>query len=173
MSLPTVSQNLKDLMADGLVCENGRFDSTGGRKAQAFCYNPDARFSVGLDVTRNHLGIVILNAGGEVVGNRRFRTPFSHVKSYYEMVWNLIDGFMDEFSIDRERILGVGIAGPAIVSSDGQYLTYSPVLGTDNIRLGDFPVTFLSPAPFATTPTQGALRRPGILTTRRIPSTFP
>lgn len=34
MGLSTVSQNLNELEADGLISRNGYFESTGGRKAQ-------------------------------------------------------------------------------------------------------------------------------------------
>ena len=36
MSLPTVTQNLKDLMDQSLVTEAGMLESTGGRKAAAY-----------------------------------------------------------------------------------------------------------------------------------------
>ena len=46
---PTVLQNVRELMAQGLVSEAGVFDSTGGRKAKAFAPVYDARVSVGVE----------------------------------------------------------------------------------------------------------------------------
>ena len=47
-SWPTVLQNVKELMAMGLVQEVGTFESTGGRKARAFAPVRNARLAVGL-----------------------------------------------------------------------------------------------------------------------------
>ena len=58
-SWPTVLQNVKELMAMGLVQEVGTFESTGGRKARAFAPVRDARLAVGLEITQNHVGAVL------------------------------------------------------------------------------------------------------------------
>ena len=52
MSLPTVTQITKELIGDGLVEENGEFQSTGGRRAKALSAAVNARQAVGLDITK-------------------------------------------------------------------------------------------------------------------------
>lgn len=138
ISLPTVSQNLRELEDAGLVLETGAFDSTGGRKAKAVIWNSEARFAVGLDVTRNHVGLVLLNTGGEIVMDRRIKCPFRHSPDYFSRVAGVLREFVDKVEIPPSRLLGVGIAVPAIVSENGQRLTYSPVLGTAGLVIDDF-----------------------------------
>ena len=46
LSLPTVNQNLKMLMEDGLIEYVGNFTSTGGRRAQAITINNNARKAI-------------------------------------------------------------------------------------------------------------------------------
>lgn len=138
ISFPTVLQNVKELIDQGLVMETGAFDSTGGRKAKAIAFNNTARFSIGLDVTSNHVGIVIIDLTGNVIANERLKCPFSHSDSYYKSVGALIEKVIMQSSLDRSKILGVGIAVPAIVSEDHQRLTYSSVLGNKGITLNDF-----------------------------------
>lgn len=138
ISFPTVLQNVNELIEQGLVMETGAFDSTGGRKAKAIAFNSTARFSIGLDVTSNHVEIVIIDLAGHVIINERLKCPFSHTISYYRSVANLIEKMIMQASLDRSSILGVGIAVPAIVSEDHQKLTYSSVLGCKEISLHDF-----------------------------------
>ena len=47
LSLPTVYQNLSELMSAGLVRDSGQLQSTGGRKASGLSVVPEARVAVG------------------------------------------------------------------------------------------------------------------------------
>ena len=70
-SWPTVLQNVKELMAMGLVQEVGTFESTGGRKARAFAPVRDARLAVGLEITQNHVGAVLVDLSGNLLRYER------------------------------------------------------------------------------------------------------
>ena len=50
MGLSTVSQNLNELEQDGLICRNGYFESTGGRKAQIIRIVEDFRIGAGREL---------------------------------------------------------------------------------------------------------------------------
>jgi predicted NBD/HSP70 family sugar kinase len=128
LSLPTVTQNLKELNERSLIVETGLFESTGGRKAKAICYNSVAKYSVGLDITRNHVGIVIIDLSGKVIKNLRIHFPFVNSKAYFEGVGNFVKDFIAESKIDSSKILGVGIALPAILSEDKQTIDYATVI---------------------------------------------
>ena len=58
ISLPTISQHLNLLTDAGLIRTVGSFESTGGRKPNIISYVPDAKFALGIDITRNHLRCV-------------------------------------------------------------------------------------------------------------------
>lgn len=128
MSLPTVAQNLKELQERDLIIETGLFESTGGRKAKAIAYNCTAKYAVGLDVTRNHIGIVLIDLGGNVIKNVRIKYPFENSKEYFKGVGSFVNDFIDESKVDKSKILGVGIALPAILSYDGQTVNYATVI---------------------------------------------
>ncbi len=138
ISLPTVTQNIKELLQMELIEENGTFESTGGRKARAIVIKNDSRFAVGLDVTKNHLGIVAVDVKGNVIRNERIRFPFVNELRYFREVGEIIKRFTKDCAIDSKKILGVGIAVPAIVSQDGGVLTYSPILGFTGGTLQSF-----------------------------------
>lgn len=128
MSLPTITQNIKELQERDLVIETGLFESTGGRKAKAIAYNSVAKYAVGLDITRNHVGIVLIDLSGKVIKNERKQYPFVNSKEYFEGVGNLVKQFIDDCNIKSSKILGVGIALPAILSDDKQTISYATVI---------------------------------------------
>jgi len=128
MSLPTVTQNIKELQERGLVIETGLFNSTGGRKAKAIAYNSVARYAVGIDITRNHVGIVLIDLSGKVINNERRQYPFNNSVEYFKGVGELVQYFIDYCKIDNSSILGVGIALPAILSDDSQTVSYAEVI---------------------------------------------
>ena len=58
-------------MAMGLVQEVDTFESTGGRKARAFAPVRDARLAVGLEITQNHVGAVLVDLSGNLLHYER------------------------------------------------------------------------------------------------------
>ena len=128
MSLPTVTQNIKELQEKNLIIEKGLFESTGGRKAKAIAYNNAAKYAVGLDVTRNHIGIVLIDLSGKVIKNLRKRYPFLNSREYFAGIGDLVNQFIAECEIESGKVLGVGIALPAILSDDNQMVSYATVI---------------------------------------------
>lgn len=129
LSLPTVYQNLSGLMADGLVRDSGEQQSTGGRKASGLSVVPDARVAVGISVTESKLRLaaadLMLN---EMAYQEVDSDPIARFADMGERLSRLLEEFLDQFSIDRNKLLGVGIALPAVMSPDSRRITAAPTL---------------------------------------------
>jgi predicted NBD/HSP70 family sugar kinase len=120
LSIPTVAQGLKELEELGLVSEEGALDSTGGRKARGYSGKGLARVALGVDITENHISMVILDLKGNVVSVKRKRMKVYDAESSYlelsEEIWALIKAN----KIETSTILGMGISLPAIIDENGQ-----------------------------------------------------
>ncbi len=138
MSLPTVTQNLKDLMDQSLVTEAGMLESTGGRKAAAYSCDFSVKTAVGLDITKNHIGAVVVDLKGNVLCHRRIRCAFSKTEEYFKQISELVESILQESRVSTTSVTGVGIAVPAIVSNNHQEMNYSPALGETDCKLSDF-----------------------------------
>lgn len=129
LSLPTVYQNLSELMAAGLVRDSGEQQSTGGRKASGLSIVPDARVAVGISVTEHRLRVaaadLVLN---ELAYQEVDNGPIDRFADMGGLLARVLEEFLDRFSIDRNRLLGVGIALPAVMSPDSRYITAAPTL---------------------------------------------
>ena len=136
LSWPTVLQNVKELSALGLVQEVGSYKSTGGRKAKAYAPVQDARLSVGLDITQNHVGLVLVDLSGQILRYTRQKRAFTLEDDYLNGLGELLSQFLQEG--EWEKLLGVGISLPGIVSGDGQRLLYSHALNIYDVETALF-----------------------------------
>ena len=135
LSLPTVTQNLTDLLQEGLICEQGSFGNTGGRRARGYAIVSQAKVAVGVDINARRCAIVIVDLNGTIIGNRREYCRFSNTDEYYRMVSGLIEELIDASSVERASILGVGIATQGIMNSEKNKIVYGEILGITGTSL--------------------------------------
>ena len=141
LSWPTVLQNVKELAALGLVQEVGAYASTGGRKAKAYAPVVDAKLAVGLDITQNHVGLVLVDLSGKVVRYTRKKRVFALNEEYFQNLGQLLTEFLE--AEETDRILGVGISLPGIVNESGDRLLYSHALDALQQHAGRFIIRIL------------------------------
>lgn len=156
MSLPTVTQFTKELMEKGLVEEAGEFHSTGGRRAKALVVAANAKLAIGLDITKNHINLILVNLVGEILKYERFFQPFSDVEEYYQNLNMILERFLDDSGADREKILGMGISFPGIIDLNEKKITYSHVLGLTNVPFDKINCFFSYPCIFLNDANAGA-----------------
>ena len=94
ISMPTVLSIVKDLLAQGKVLQGDSFDSTGGRRAQSVFCNMKYRLSVGLDVTRNHIGAVLIDLNGEIIARKRIKQPFARTEEYAALLGHTVENLL-------------------------------------------------------------------------------
>jgi predicted NBD/HSP70 family sugar kinase len=139
LSLPTVSQILKELFEHGLAKEGGTLASSGGRKPVINTLIYDAKLSVGVEITQNHIRLVLIDLAGNVLYHRRLREHFTNSEEYFKRTGKLIEQFLSENYVDKNKLLGVGIAVPGIVQKQKGILEFIPTLGVKNL-----PIKFLT-----------------------------
>lgn len=135
LSLPTVTQNLKDLAALGLVCQTGTIGCTGGRRAAAYALVSRARTAIGLDVTRHQVTSVVLDLRGEMLYTLRKSRSFDRSADYGAFLGALVRETVRGAGLADSQILGVGIALPGLLTRDRQALSYCAFLGFPQVTL--------------------------------------
>lgn len=152
ISLPTVTQDLKELMDMGLIEEVGSLESTGGRKAKAFACIDHAKISIGIEITKKHLSMVIVDLRGSILDFSRVRRVFEQSDHYYAYMRDMLDELIAKNGIDQQRVLGIGISVPAMVRDDHRTIIETVAIDvTDSFydELGDylkFPYAFFRDA---------------------------
>ena len=138
LSLPTVTQNLTELMEEGLVVECGSIGNTGGRRARSYTANRYARTAIGLDITKNHISVAAVDMKGELIAHQRVRYSFARTDEYARKLADMVEWVIGESQIDRESILGVGIGVPGLVSEDHERVTYGETLNFTGAEKEEF-----------------------------------
>lgn len=134
LSWPTILQNVKELMALGLIREDGVYESTGGRKAKAYAPVRDAKAAVGVDLTRDHVSIVLVDLNGRLLQQAKGVLRFSKEDVYMRYLGGLVQRFVEAHGVG-DKILGVGISLPGIVDEGRGLLRDSHTLELRNVPL--------------------------------------
>lgn len=138
LSLPTVSQILAKLEAEGLIEKKGTLESSGGRKPMAICPVKRFRVAIGAEITQHHLQLVCVDLFGSVIAEKRMRLLYENTAAYYRKMGGEVNAFADSINVSAQRILGVGIAIQGLISADGQYVTYGKILDCTGATLKNF-----------------------------------
>ncbi len=133
LSMPTVINNVNELMEQGMILEVGQLQSTGGRKAVSLSINRSYRQAVGVNITANHLGLVLVDLGGQIIRSERMRFPFTADVEYCSLLADKVKEFTKD--IECELILGVGVSIPGIIDQSAKLVTKSHALGLENYSL--------------------------------------
>jgi len=137
ISMPTVLSIVKDLLSQGKVCHGNLFDSTGGRKAQSVFCDMRYRLSIGLNVTKNYIGAVLIDLNGEIIASKRIKQPFDQSEEYAALLGHTVQSILSENAVEPEKVLGVGLAIAGIVGDNGTRIVYSHVLKVSNVPCED------------------------------------
>lgn len=156
MSLPTVMQNTKELTERGLVQEAGELQSTGGRRAKALSVVADFKLAVGLDITKNHVSLILINLTGQILKYERSIYPFRQESGYYCGLNEKMEIFLDEAGVEREKLLGIGISFPGIIDFKNEWISYSHILRIKSLPFASISSYFAYPCYFFNDANAGA-----------------
>ena len=135
MSLPTVTQNLKELEAAGLVERKGLYESTGGRKAHIYHFVADAHIAVGMVLLKDLYRIVAVDLYGEELKSEEVSHPFSCDDEYFLQMGGHVNALIAALGCDNSRILGVCIALQGLISPDQTTVAYGEILSCTGLTL--------------------------------------
>ena len=135
ISMPTLHQNLTELMNDGLVRYSGEERSTGGRRARGLEIVPDARIAVGLCITERHLRLTAVDLRLRELAYRSLPFPLADRLAEPAPLAEHLESFLTDYRLDRSRLLGVGLAIPGIITRDGSRIYRAPTLGLQDMPL--------------------------------------
>ncbi|HHV60078.1 MAG TPA: ROK family transcriptional regulator [Clostridiaceae bacterium] len=134
ISMPTVLQNVRELCESGYVQEVGQYESTGGRKATIITSCPDAKLSLGIDITKNYVDLLLVDLAGAIKEVKHVEMPFAREESYYKKLGELAKNILKGHKNLEDRLHGVGISVPGIVDEEKMIITYSHALGFRNLH---------------------------------------
>ena len=138
LSLPTVHQNLTELIEAGLVRRDGTYQSTGGRRAMRLTIAEYAHFAVGVSITDSGLYFLAVNLRmQEIAFKKTQKLTMSEVDDVGRLLADELEVFLDEFGLSRNKLLGVGVTLPGVLDIEKGVVSLSPTLHLKNIGLSN------------------------------------
>lgn len=127
LSTQTVAVIINRLLADGLVVKRDSLRGKVGQPSQPIALNPDGAFSIGIQVGRRELELMMI----DFTGTPRFRSTATYAAPDVENVFSEIERrlrealeFLPPALVDR--LSGIGIAAPLMFGGWQQLLGMSP-----------------------------------------------
>lgn len=133
----TISTVVRELLADGVISETGRGESTGGKPRMQLEINPASRLGIGVHIGQDYITYIAADLAGTVVGRKRVdgpgdASPITVVGRMADDIESLIVGL----DLDRASIVGMGLAIPGPVDRiDGTVRGVPSLMGWT-----DFPI---------------------------------
>lgn len=109
-SVPKMTALINELIAHGLIQDQGKLDSTGGRRASVYGLVSHACFFLGVDVKQYHINFGLMDFNRNMVIEKH-KVPFQ-LENDQECLFRLVSAveeFIQSTGVDQQLILGMGI----------------------------------------------------------------
>ena len=144
LSIPTVMSVIDDLFEKKIIRSIGKGESSGGKPPEMLEMVPDRFYYIGVDVGRTIIRVVADNAvSGQVACLQEPTGDTLPAKDLVDRICSYIVTIVDRLAVERERILGVGIAMPGLIENNTGRVLFSPDFKWENIPLRDWLQSFL------------------------------
>lgn len=134
-SLPTVHQNIAELLNAGLIEPGKILKSTGGRPAVGYQVNSKLKYAVGIAVSSSHIRMLASDLKQNEVAYKRIDRKYFEGQSLGREISETLDQFLKEKELDPEKLLGVGVTFPGVIDQETETITLSPTLNIRDISL--------------------------------------
>jgi N-acetylglucosamine repressor len=134
----TIFNILKDLSSKSLVVFHGKGNSTdkGGKKPYLWKLNKEAAYVVGLDIEVGEITPVVLDFSGGIIAKKIIKLEkFNTLDELASTIIKVVNEIIDENHIEREKILGLGVAFAGVVDYLNGIVIMSSLLPEMNFPL--------------------------------------
>ena len=129
----TVSDIVAELIAEGLVLENGQGKSSGGKPPTLLEVNAEAREILGIDFASDQFCGAIFNLRGEIKERLNFPIKDRSGKDALAIGFELIDRLLE---LSNSPVSGIGIGSPGLLNTEEGIVHASVNLGWKELPLG-------------------------------------
>jgi glucokinase-like ROK family protein len=143
LSTTTITNLISDLISEGIVLEEGSFDTSGqrsvGRPRTSLTLIPNARFSFGVHIGVGLFRVALINLCAEIVTSRMVKFDLSQPAFIIlEQISDTVKNILLEFASPKSRIVGIGVGASGLVNYQCGVNILAPNLGWKDIPIRDF-----------------------------------
>lgn len=138
LSAPSVTRVVEELLLEGLICEEGTEQTMAGRRPVMLSVKKGAYYSIGMNLTRSSLYYCVKNLGNETVyaGRQKLDGENRGEEILKRVDAALLDS-MTQAGIEKDQLIGIGVASRGTVVRERGGIIYSPDSG-EKIWIRDY-----------------------------------
>ncbi|PIE04627.1 MAG: hypothetical protein CSA76_03125 [Spirochaetales bacterium] len=118
-SRSTISHIMQYLEEKKLVVPCGIGNKGVGRSSTLFRFNPEARYGVGIDITKDGISGIMADLQGTIIAHKKYGIGEFSPESVARQIRHIYSSLCGQVSIPQEFIVGIGVMVPGPVDSEG------------------------------------------------------
>ncbi|CAJ1229360.1 NagC family transcriptional regulator [Levilactobacillus zymae] len=138
LSLPTVTHNLKLLMNNDLIRNDGKFKSQVGRRAVAYSVYARKRVCLGLEMFKNYVTITAIDLKGTEIASDKLLLDYSNDDNYFQQLATWIKSFATDCGLVDDQVIGLGVGIQGLISYDRTTVLYGKILDCTGLKTARF-----------------------------------
>ncbi|WEV47159.1 ROK family transcriptional regulator [Bifidobacterium sp. ESL0690] len=135
LSLPTISQNLRFLEQNRLIAKGETLDSTGGRRARTYVFQPQTCCAIGVGTASNGVTLCAVDLKGGVIAEEHYDITFSADSRFVSDLGQKISRFASDLESKGSHVLGAAFAIKGLISEDGSEVIYGNIMNDTGLEL--------------------------------------
>ena len=122
LSVPTVTKFITELKEQGLITEFGKVHTPGGRHPIVYGLNPTSAYFVGVDMTRHHLNLALMDFTGNIVNHLMgISYTYENTTESLDLLCGHIQNFIDKTGDYKKKIYNINLNIPGRVNPESGY----------------------------------------------------
>jgi predicted NBD/HSP70 family sugar kinase len=112
LTAPAIASITKRLLNDNLIHDAGRTSGARGQPAIKLIINPDSCFSIGVNVDRDHITMVVLDFAGGMRARASREISFATPEVVQTFFRRSVGRLLSKAGVETNQVLGIGVAFP-------------------------------------------------------------
>lgn len=137
MSPATITRIIAELAEQGIIIEERIGESNGGRRPVIFRLNYDQLFVAGVQILRDRVALAVSDIKGRLIVKKNFQQYSLEPEALFAELAIEFEALLNSSHINKEHILGVGLAISGIVDSEKGVLLRSVNLGWRQVKAAE------------------------------------
>ncbi|SHE51847.1 ROK family transcriptional regulator [Alkalibacter saccharofermentans] len=126
ISAPSVTRIVNSLIKDKFIKEVGSIKTSVGRSPVKLEVNKNARYIIGISITKSKIHIVLTNLGREILYKETEKLNISKEEDLLRTIESKVDNLLADAKVDSKKILGIGVATTGVVDFDNGIIEVWP-----------------------------------------------
>ena len=112
ISLPTITNLVKNLIGDGILIEDGFGESRGGRRAALLKLNPEYAYAIGVEISLSGVKAVLMDLSGEIITSETgAKGVVDDCERTMDKAISVVASLIGSVARSQLKGIGVGVAG--------------------------------------------------------------